>query len=382
MNFSLNERQRRDLVERGFSRRSFGRIAAMLTAGAALPFYSEAALAQLSAISGPIPPDAVRINANENPLGPCPEALEAIYKVARNGGRYLHEQTSQLRDLLAEQEGLKPEYVQIFAGSSAPLHQTVLGFCSPAKPLVIADPAYEAPEVAARFIGAKALHVPLTAAYAHDVKAMAAASPDAGLFYLCNPNNPTGTLTARQDIEWLVENKPKGSVLLLDEAYIHIAGAPVCSDLVAKDKDIVILRTFSKIYGMAGLRAGAALARPDLLDKMRIFSAGALPTPGTAGATASLQSSTVVPERRKIISTIRADVFEFLEKNKFSYVPSVSNKFMVDVRRPGQEIIDALRKEKVYIGRVWPSWPTHVRVSVGTQDEMNRFKAAFLKVTA
>jgi histidinol-phosphate/aromatic aminotransferase/cobyric acid decarboxylase-like protein len=211
---------------------------------------------------------------------------------------------------------------------------------------------------------------------------MAAAGPDAGLIYVCNPNNPPGTLTPREDIEWLLENKPKGSILLLDEAYIHIAGAPMCSDLVAKDKDIVILRTFSKIYGMAGLRAGAALGRPDLLQKISNYSSGALPVTGVAGANASLKSKTVVPERRKIIAGVRGDVFEFLEKNRFHYVPSVSNKFMVDVKRPGKEIIEAMQKEKIYIGRVWPSWPTYVRVSIGTQDEMNKFKTAFLKVMA
>src|SRR6185369_3997030 len=107
------------------------------------------------------------------------------------------------------------------------------------------------------------------------------------------------------DIEWLLENKPKGSILLVDEAYIHIAGAPVCSDLVAKDKDVIVLRTFSKIYGMAGLRAGAAIARPDLLQKITPFSAGALPVTGMAGAAASLKSNTLIPERRKIISDVR-----------------------------------------------------------------------------
>jgi histidinol-phosphate aminotransferase len=156
----------------------------------------------------------------------------------------------------------------------------------------------------------------------------------------------------------------------------------MCSDLVAKDKDIVILRTFSKIYGMAGLRAGAALGRPDLLLKISQYSSGALPVTGMAGATASLKSASVVPERRKIIAAVRGNVFEFLEKNRFHYVPSVSNKFMVDVKRPGKEIIDAMQKENVYIGRVWPSWPTYVRVSIGTQDEMNQFKTAFLKVMA
>lgn len=382
MSACLNVEQKRDLARRGFSRRSFGRIAAMIGAGAALPFYNEPALAQLSAIRGPLPPDAVKINANENPLGPCPEAAEAIHKIVQSGGRYLYEETFSFQELLAEQEGVKPAYVQPFAGSSAPLHQAVLAFTGPERPFVTADPGYEAGERAAKFIGATVLRVPLTKTYAHNVKAMATVSPDAGLIYVCNPNNPTGTLTPRSDIEWLLENKPKGSVLMIDEAYIHIAGAPFCTDLVAQDKDIIILRTFSKIYGMAGLRAGAAIGRPDLLQKIAHYSAGALPVTGMAAATASLKSKTLVPERRKIIGDVRADVFSFLDKHSFQYVPSVSNKFMVDVGRPGGEIIEALRKEKIYIGRVWPSWPTHVRVSIGTAEEMAKFKTAFLKVMA
>ncbi len=382
MSTCLNTELRRDFMRRGFSRRHLGRIAMLGAGAAALPFYNEPALAQLSAIRGPMPSDAVKINANENPLGPCPEAAAAIHAIVQRGGRYLYEETFGFQETMAELEGLKPNYVQPFAGSSAPLHQAVLAFTSPSKPFVTADPGYEAGERAARFIGANVISVPLTKSYAHDVKAMAMASPEAGLIYVCNPNNPTGTLTPREDIEWLLENKPKGSVLLLDEAYIHISGAPMCSDLVAKDKDIIILRTFSKIYGMAGLRAGAALGRPDLLQKITPYSSGALPVTGMAGAMASLKSKSLIPERRKIIADVRANVFEFLEKNKFKYVPSVSNKFMVDVGRPGGEIVKAMQKEKVYIGRVWQSWPTYVRVSVGTQDEMNKFKSAFLKVMA
>jgi histidinol-phosphate/aromatic aminotransferase/cobyric acid decarboxylase-like protein len=305
-----------------------------------------------------------------------------MHAILPNSGRYLYEETFGFQELLAEQEGVKANYVQPFAGSSAPLHQAVLAFTSPSKPFVTANPGYEAGERAARFIGAKVIAVPLTKSYAHDVKAMVAASPDAGLIYICNPNNPTGTLTPKADIEWLVENKPKGSIVMIDEAYIHIAGAPMCSDLVAKDKDVIILRTFSKIYGMAGIRAGAAIARPELLKKITPYSSGALPVTGMAAATASLKAKSLVPERRKIIGNVRGDVLAFLDKHNFKYVPSVSNKFMVDVKRPGGEIIDALRKEKVYIGRVWPSWPTYVRVSVGTQDEMNKFKTAFLKVMA
>jgi histidinol-phosphate/aromatic aminotransferase/cobyric acid decarboxylase-like protein len=376
----LTELERKQFEQRGFSRRSFGRLATLVAAGSTLPFYNEPALAQLSRIENP-PPDAVMINANENPLGPCPEAREAVANIISQGGRYLYGETDRVAAILAQQEQVKQSYVRIYAGSSAPLHQAVLAFTSPSKAFVTADPGYEAGERAAHFIHGNVVRVPLTKDYAHDVKAMAAVA-DAGLIYICNPNNPTGTLTPKADIEWLVANKPNGAVVMIDEAYTHIAGAPFNTDLVAADKDVVVLRTFSKIYGMAGLRAGAAMARPDLLEKLAGFSAGMMPITGMVAASASLECKTVVPERRKKIGDVRADVFSFLDQHKFHYVPSVSNCFMVDVKQPGVNIIMAMRKEKVYIGRVWPSWPTCVRVTVGTADEMTRFKAAFLKVMA
>lgn len=370
-------------LQRGFSRRSFGRIATLLTAGATLPFYNESAMAQLSLIKEPIPPDAVKIDANENPMGPCAEAADAIHDIVKRGGRYLYEETSVLRNTLASVEGVKPEYVQPYAGSSAPLHQAVLAFCSPQKSFVVADPGYEAGGNAAKFVGARAIQVPLTKDYAHDVKAMARADSNAGLIYVCNPNNPSGTLTSREDMEWLLANKPAGSILMVDEAYIHLSEAATpATDLAAKDKDIIVLRTFSKLYGMAGLRAGAAIARPDLLEKIHSYSAGALPITAMVGATASLKVKNLVPERRKTIREIREDTLSFLDKHNFHYVPSVSNKFMVDVKRPGREVIESMRKEKVYIGRVWPVWPTYVRVTIGTRDDMAKFKTAFLKVMA
>ncbi|HTS27206.1 MAG TPA: pyridoxal phosphate-dependent aminotransferase [Bryobacteraceae bacterium] len=378
----LTAEQKRDFVRRGFSRRTFGRIATMLTAGAALPFYNESALAQLSRVEAPA--DSVWINSNENPLGPSPEAREAAKKMVDQGGRYLFAEAGKVKTLLAEQEGVKPSYVEIHAGSSAPLHQAVLAFCSPTKSFVVADPGYEAGARAARFIGAKVVNVPLAKDYSHDVKAMLAAGPDAGLFYICNPNNPTGTLTRRSDIEWLVANKPAGSVVMIDEAYTHIAGSDLFNtNLVAADKDVIILRTFSKIYGMAGLRAGAAIARPDILQKIVGFSPnGMMPITAMVAAYASLSSKTLVPERRKLIGDVREDTLSFLDKHNFKVVPSVSNCFMVDVKRPGGQVQSALVREKVVIGRVWQAWPTYVRVTVGTQDEMNKFKAAFLKVMA
>jgi histidinol-phosphate aminotransferase len=381
MNDILSTQQQSEILKRGFSRRSFGRFASLLAAGAALPFYNEPALAQLSN-TGPIPPDAVKINANENPLGPCPEAADAIHSVVQKGGRYLYEDTSKFVDLIASQEGLKPAYVLPYAGSSDPLHRVVLAYTSPTKSFVAADPGYEAGFRAAEFVGAKTYKVPLTKTYAHDVRAMAAADPNAGVLYVCNPNNPTGTLTSRADVEWLIANKPKGSIVLLDEAYMHFSDSQPASDLVAADKDVIILRTFSKLYGMAGLRAGAAFGRPDLLAKIQGYAAGALPITGMVGATASLQVKTLIAERKRNMRAIREDVFAFLAKNNISFVPSDSNCFMLDAKRPAAQYMKAMQAEKVYVGRVWPAWPTYSRITVGTSEEMAKFKAATLKVLA
>jgi histidinol-phosphate aminotransferase len=365
------------------TRRNFARRAAsILSAGAALPFYNEPALAQLSMLSD-APADAVRINANENPMGPCAEALESMYTASRNGGRYMYNEASNFARLLAEVEGVRPDCVQPFAGSSDPLHRAVVAFGSPDRGVVAADPGYEAPLRTASFIGARAAGVPLTSSYAHDVRAMVKADAAAGLFYVCNPNNPTGTLTPRSDIEWLVANKPQGSVVLIDEAYIHLSkNAVPCVDMVNAGKDVVILRTFSKLYGMAGIRAGAAIARPDLLDRLTRLGNNIVPAPAMLGAQAALRNKNVVGERRKIIGEIREDVFEFLSKHNFSFVPSESNKFMVDVKRPAHEIGRSLARERVLVGRVCPAWPTHLRVSIGTREDMDKFKKAFLKVTS
>lgn len=371
--------QKADFIKRGFSRRSFGRMATLLTAGASLPFYSEHALAQLSRVRD-TPPDAVLINANENPLGPCPEAAEAIYNVVKKGGRYNYDLTDGMARTLAEIEGLKPEYVAPYAGSSLCLHTSVMAFTSPTRSLVIGDPGYEAGPRAAQFVGAKVNKVPLRKDGSHDVKAMIAADPNAGCFYLCNPNNPTGTLTSRADIEWILANKPAGSILLLDEAYIHFSNAQHGSDLVAADKDIIILRTFSKLYGMAGLRAGAALARPDLLAKVRNYGGEMMPITGMVGADTSMKVKTLVPERAGNLKIIREETFAFLDKNNIPYMPSVSNCFMMDTKRPGMDFVKAMQGEKVYIGRVWQAWPTWARVTVGTKDEMAKFQAATLKV--
>jgi histidinol-phosphate/aromatic aminotransferase/cobyric acid decarboxylase-like protein len=278
-------------------------------------------------------------------------------------------------------EDVPEDYIAAFAGSSDPLHRCQCAFTSPTHSWTMGDPGYGAGAPA--FIGSKLVKVPLRADFSHDVEAMIKADPDAGAYYVCNPNNPTGTVTARKDIEYLLANKKKDAVVVVDEAYIHFSDhAQPASDLVAKGADVVVLRTFSKIYGMAGIRAGFAMGRPDLLAKLRPYGAGMQPVMGLTCATASMKVKGLIAERRALNKQIRENTFEFLAKKNIKYVPSETNFFMMEVNRPGGEFAKAMMENKVIIGRVWPAWPTHVRVTVGTQAEMLKFQAAVTKVIA
>ena len=359
------------------SRRSF----IQLSAGAvAFRMVTEPMLAAAAA-HRPFTTDGVTIDSNENPLGPSQSARDAISAIIPLGGRYLDNLTDDLIHTFAQQEGLKPESIHVFPGSTPALHFGVIAFTSPQKSYVTADPGYEAGMFAAAASQAKIVKTPLTKTYAHDVKAMLSAAPDAGLFYVCSPNNPTGTLTSHSDIEYLVDNKPKGSVVMVDEAYIHFCDARSTIDLVKAGKDVIVLRTFSKTYGMAGLRCGLAVARPDLLDKiMKCAGWNFMPVTAVAAASASLKDANLVPERRRINAAVRRETFEWLDRNSYSYIPSESNCFLLDTKRPGKEVMDAMAQQKVFIGRIWPVMPTCVRITVGTHDEMQQFQTVLQKV--
>ena len=361
------------------SRRSFLSVSAAASAALAWRIVTEPMLAYAARQS--MPENAIKIDSNENPLGPAALARQAMSAILPRGGRYSFGLTDDLLDTLAATEGLKPDQIRVYPGSSEPLHHTVAVFTSPQRSYVTADPGYEAGVMASNVIGTKVVNVPLTKNYAHDVRAMLAAAPDAGVFYIASPNNPTGTLTSHADIEYLVENKPKDSIVLVDEAYIHFCDAPSAVDLVKAGKDVIVLRTFSKIYGMAGLRCGAAFGRPDLLEKIENYGGwNAMPITALVAATASLKDAQLVPERKRVNSAVRAQVFAWLDRNGYSYVPSEANFFMLDAKKPAKPAIDAMAKQNVFIGRIWPSMPTYSRVTIGSAPEMEQFQAAWHKV--
>ena len=370
----------------GISRRSFFRFAAGASALASLPILTEAHLAYADRPKFADPNKGIHIDANENPMGPSEAARTAMINIIPRGGRYLFTGEEELAELFAKQEGLSPDSVMPFAGSSEPLHYTVLAFTGTDRPLVVADPGYEAPMWAANVSGAKIFKVPLAdpkGAASHDIKAMLAASSNPGVIYICNPNNPTGTCTSPSDIEYAVANAPKDTIILIDEAYIHLCDAPRSINFVKEGKNVIVLRTFSKLYGMAGIRMGFAIGKPELLAKISRFGGmNSLPITAVAAAKASLLDPDLVPTRKKIIADTRAQTIAWLKSEGYSCTPSESNCFMLDVKRPGKGVQTALGAKDMYVGRIWPAWPDSVRITVGTPDEMMAFRKAFTEVMA
>ena len=368
------------------SRRHFLGITAcsLATAGLApLPGASGDAQAQLPpSLPGMDSPDAVLLNFNENPHGPFPEAARAAADALPRSHRYLFGLQRDFTALFAAQNGLVEDQVAGYCGSGVALDSAALAFASPQAALVTADPTFESLAQMADAHGAQVVRVPLRADGAHDVRAMAAAANEAGagLVYVCNPNNPTGSITPRADIDWLLAHVPAGCVVLVDEAYIHYCDEPDTLDLVRAGAEVVVLRTFSKIYGMAGLRLGLAAARPDLLRKLVLFGMNSLPVPSVAAGIASLEHSAHLATRKAENTRLREQTVAWLAARGHACLPSQANCFMVDVHGDGRAFSAAMARHKVFVGRSWPALPRHVRVTVGTEADMARFREAFAQV--
>ena len=388
----ISAKVERELLDRGYSRRNVARIA--LGAAAALPFFHEFAFAQGNPDAPapargrgarPYDPEAVVIGSNENPMGPTKEGLEAISKVSPLAWRYGPQgDNNDLQSLVETTEGVKPGYAVVYPGSGPALANLMPAFTSPTRSWVMGAPGYG--QGGGRGIGNKVVKVPLRKDHTHDVEAMIKADPNAGVYYICNPNNPTGTLTPRKDMEYILANKPKDAILVVDEAYIHFSGRDnMSTDLVAKDKDVVVLRTFSKIYGMAGLRAGIVYAKPEYHTQLAKFDRGGNLSVGTmACAAASLKANaTVLPERIATYQKNRALAYEAMDKLGVNYIPTVGNFFMMQVKgMTGAQVGNAMAARKVHLAGAtrWPEWPTYIRVTVGSFDEMTKFNAALAAV--
>jgi histidinol-phosphate aminotransferase len=386
INALMNEDAKDDLLTRGYSRRQLARIASVFSLGA-VTAASVGRPAWASAGTPDAAPSAkVRIGANECWTGPMAPGAAAAAGIIASGNRYSpHDERGDFIRAVMQVEGVPYDHVAPWPGSSDPLSRSVVTFTSPTRGLVTADPTFELAGRTAEWLKVPVKRVPLKADYSHDVKAMLAADPNAGLYYICTPNNPTGTITPIADIEWLVANKPAGSIVLVDEAYTHFADVPTASYMATAGKDVVVMRTFSKIFGMAGMRMGYIMARPDLIGRMMRYDggmqSGALPLPSLACATASLTAADHIAMRRHEMREARGMAIEHVKKRGLAVAPTNANMFMIDWKtKPAHEMLAAFRTQSVEIGRSWPIWPTVSRVTVGSMDDMTAFCGALDKV--
>lgn len=381
----LEKDAREDLLERGYSRRSLGKVAALLGAGAAAhSLLIQPAFAQQQAARGIA--GAVRIGSNECWTGPFQPGIEAAAKAASLGNWYDPDNyAGTLTSTIAKVEGLPESHIMLWPGSGGPLVSVVAAYCSPTKGLVTADPTFESAWRTADYLKAPIAKAAQAIGKGHDVKAMLAANPNAGLYYICSPNNPTGTVTPLADIEWLLVNKPKDSILLVDEAYIHFSEAQSAAKLVTVRKDLIVMRTFSKLFGMAGVRLGLTFADPEVQKRIMLFgpSAGGLSITAMACGNAVYPEAGLIKARREEMIANREETIAWLTKKGIAVQPgSQANMFMMDWKKPAREMQAALlaTPEKVQIGRNWPIWPTVSRVTVGSADDMAKFRAAVDRV--
>lgn len=381
MDMMIAGEQREELLDRGYSRRQLGRIAALIGGGAALSQIATPALAQSQAARGIA--GAVQIGANECWTGPFPEAAVAAATIVANGNRYdPGDMRGTFVKTVSAVEKVPEDRILPWPGSGDPLVRSVISFCSPTRGLVTADPTFESAWRAAAWLEAPLAKVPMEPGKGADVRKMLATNPNAGLYYICTPNNPTGTVTPIADIEWLIANKPADAMVLVDEAYLHFSDAPSAAPLAATRNDVVVMRTFSKLFGMAGMRLGLTFAAPELHRKMMRYDGmqvtGTLPMTAVAcGNAAYPMASAIVARRAEMIGVRDATVARLKRRGLAVHPNSQANMIMVDWKtRPAGEVQKALLGQKVQIGRNWPIWPTVSRVTIGSAADMQAFDTA------
>src|SRR5439155_12017131 len=251
--------------------------------------------------------------------------------------------------------------------------------------LVAADPTFEAILNNAKANGAEVVKVPLNSTFAHDLPKMHAATKS-GLIYICNPNNPTASITPKTELRDFIAKTPRETMILVDEAYFHYADSPDYESVIPLVKDhpnLLVARTFSKIYGMAGLRCGYCVAQPDTIKQMRSHQMwDSVNIMALAAASASLDDPDQVPNGQRLNSEVKAFTSSELDKMGYKTIPSQANFIMFDCKRPVVPFIQAMKQHGVQVGRLFPALPNYMRVTIGKKSEMDAFLSGFHAVAA
>ena len=325
---------------------------------------------------------------NENPYGPPESVMKAMTHAFKYANRYGYPDGGIVEEI-AKHHGVKPENVLLGAGSGEILDVVGSTFASNGKNVVGVEPSYSQVYAHVTSVKGAALTVPLTSDYRQDMQALIRVTKthyrEVGFVYLCNPNNPTGRIVTKQEIRQLLDGIPEDVTVLIDEAYHHFVDDPnyaTSVPYVLEGRPVIIARTFSKIAALAGMRLGYALAPRELVQRMDPFSTGTVSAIVRYGGVAALKDTESQAQVKKITLTLRNQTTAELQGMGYAVIPSDANFFMVNLKRPMRPVIDEFRKKGVLVGRPFPPMNEHLRVSVGTADEMRRFIVAFKEIMA
>jgi histidinol-phosphate aminotransferase len=359
-----------------FSRRQFLKRFGVAAAGTALPLpgignaFEPTRAAQPSGLT--------LLNSNENPYGPSAAVMQVMEQSLARANRYPDDADEAFIARVAKLHNVPADRVIPGCGSTEILRLAAEAFLGPGKKLILGVPTFEAITDYAQSVSADIAGVPLTSDYAHDLDAMLARiDADTTLVHICNPNNPTGSITPRRKIDAFLEQLPTQVHVVIDEAYHHFADSPDYTsflDQPARNPRVIVARTFSKVYGMAGIRLGYGIAVPELLQKLKRYKLQ--DNLNVVAATAGLASLNNTAGTRMAIRRNAEARKEFTQQaatRGLKTIPSFANFVMMGTGRPAKDVIEHFRAQRILIGRPFPPMLTFVRVSVGTPDEMTRF---------
>ena len=366
-----------------FSRRDFSRLCgqslALAFATPRLPNLLDAQRHQ------PIPGAAIRLNYNENPYGPSPRALAALADCGAIANRYPDESYRAVKDALAQKFSVTPDNIALGCGSTEILRSADAAFLDSTKNIVAAEPTFEAVLEYAQVLRAQPVKIPLTPDHRHDLPKMAAScTSKTAVVYVCNPNNPSGTIVTRDEMATFIQAVPPTTLILVDEAYYDFADDPryaSATEFIAKNPNVIVARTFSKIYGMAGMRLGYAVGAKEpialISDQLTQDNGNAAVL---AAALASLADNDYVTTCRARLNDSRRWLCAELTKDSRAFIPSQANFVMIDMGADTKPFIDQFRARHILVGRRFASMPNFLRVTIGTQKETEAFLAALREI--
>ena len=326
------------------------------------------------------------LSSNENCWGPPESVMKAMNNAWKYSNRYGYPDGNLVGEI-AKHHGVKGENILLTAGSGEALDVIGTTYLQGGKKVLGVEPSYSSVYQHATSIKTTAIKLPLTKDYRQDmqmfIKTANARAKEIGLIYLCNPNNPTGVIVTKDEVKELLDGLPKGMPVLIDEAYHHFVDDPKYATsipYVLEGRPVIIARTFSKIAALAGMRLGYAVAPANMISEMRPYSMGSINALVKWGGVASLKDTVSQADVKKKVMGLRKKTTADLTAYGYECIPSETNFFMVSIGREIQPVIDEFRAKKVMVGRPFPPMTTHMRVSIGTAEEMDRFTKAFKEI--